>query len=58
MFSSMGPEADKLAVLDFYGHVLALYDDAELRETIKAWGGEVGAGGGGCGGWGGGGVGE
>ncbi|CAJ1358376.1 unnamed protein product, partial [Effrenium voratum] len=28
-------KADKLAVLDFYGHVLALYDDAELRETIK-----------------------
>eukprot|EP00434_Breviolum_minutum_P041242 symbB.v1.2.036685.t1/scaffold5166.1/size30171/2 len=28
-------KADKLAVLDFYGHVLALYDDRELVETIK-----------------------
>eukprot|EP00931_Biecheleriopsis_adriatica_P054868 TRINITY_DN32333_c0_g1_i1.p1 TRINITY_DN32333_c0_g1~~TRINITY_DN32333_c0_g1_i1.p1 ORF type:complete len:652 (-),score=113.97 TRINITY_DN32333_c0_g1_i1:160-2061(-) len=28
-------KADRLAVLDFYGHVLAQYDDNELRETIK-----------------------
>eukprot|EP00913_Durusdinium_trenchii_P032966 g30861.t1 len=28
-------KADKLAVLDFSGHVLALYDDTELKETIR-----------------------
>eukprot|EP00930_Biecheleria_cincta_P100161 TRINITY_DN91776_c0_g1_i1.p1 TRINITY_DN91776_c0_g1~~TRINITY_DN91776_c0_g1_i1.p1 ORF type:complete len:632 (+),score=108.65 TRINITY_DN91776_c0_g1_i1:34-1896(+) len=28
-------KADKLAVLDFYGHVLSNYDDNELTETIK-----------------------
>lgn len=28
-------KADRLAVLDFYGHVLAGYDDQELVETIK-----------------------
>lgn len=28
-------KAERLAVLDFYGHVLAEYSDAELKETIQ-----------------------
>jgi len=28
-------KADRLAVLDFYAHVLAEYDDKELEETVK-----------------------
>merc|ERR1740129_2088387 len=34
-FDSANMKSNKLAVLDYYGHVLSDYSDAELHETIK-----------------------